>query len=428
MKQTFYGWKLLAVLWVIMAFTTGFPYFGGNVMNTYMAAEMHLDRSSLGLAFAIFFLCMGLAGPIAGLCVNKLGVRFTLAVGTAMTTVGALAMALVVKDMLGVLIAYGLIMGIGVSLGGALPAQTSVAYWFRRKIAMALTIMLTGSVIGGFVAAPLLDRIVVSFAGNWRAGWIVVAALSFVSFLCAVFFVKNMPSDIGQTQDGMVADTTATESSSTARSGTAVYKTTDEWRVGEAVRHPTLWLLVLGSVCFLSGYSILVAHGVAHFKDLGHSAATAAMFLGILPLAGLVGKVFVGALGDRIEPRYIWAVSMVLASVGIAIAVKATNSIELYASAFLVGAGNAAAYPCMITLVANYYGKSAYASLLGIIFPLTTIIAASAPFVAGIVFDHYGNYALAFYPAAALCIFGAMGIPFVGPPVRTSTSGASAVA
>jgi len=418
MKQQFYGWKLLAVLWIIMAFTTGFPYFGGNIMNTYMAAEQHLDRKSLGLAFAVFALCMGLFGPLAGFCVNRWGVRLTIALGTAMAAIGALAMALAVTNMYGVVIAYGLIMGVGAALGGALPAQASIAYWFRRKIAMALAIMLTGSIFGGFIAAPLLDRLIVAFAGDWRAGWFLLAALSCVSFLCTMLFVKNKPADIGQLQDGMPDAATGPASATAAPSGATVYKTTDDWSSGEAVRHPTLWLLVLGAICFLSGYSILVAHGVAHFKDLGHSTAAAAMFLGLLPLAGLVGKALAGALGDRIEPRFIWALAMLAAAIGIALSVRATSGAELYVSAFLAGAGSSAAYVCMVTLVANYYGKSAYADLLGIVFPLVTVVTASAPFAAGMVFDLYGSYALAFYPAAALCLLGAAGLPFVRPPVR----------
>ncbi len=66
MNQKFYGWKLLASMCVIQAFVMGFPAYAGSIMNTYMMAELHLDRKSLGLATASFGLCMGLFSPLTG--------------------------------------------------------------------------------------------------------------------------------------------------------------------------------------------------------------------------------------------------------------------------------------------------------------------------------------------------------------------------
>lgn len=142
------------------------------------------------------------------------------------------------------------------------------------------------------------------------------------------------------------------------------------------------------------------------------------MFMSILPISGLLGKVVTGTLGDRIEPRFIWGASMVCMAIGMAIGVKATTNIELYATAILLGAGNAAAYVCMITLLANYYGQTSYASLMGVVFVFLTLVASTVPILGGMVFDHFGSYALAFYPAAAICFLGGLVMPFVKFPVR----------
>jgi MFS family permease len=176
--------------------------------------------------------------------------------------------------------------------------------------------------------------------------------------------------------------------------------------------------MILSTLCFIGVYTLTVAHSIVHFKDLGHSAGTAAMFMSILPLAGLVGKAVFGTLGDRIEPRFIWGASMVVTAIGLAIGVTATTNIELYATAILLGAGNAAAWVSMITLVANYYGKTPYASLIGVVFLLIALVSSTVPILAGMVFDHFGSYALAFYPAAAICFLGGLMMPFVRPPVR----------
>lgn len=204
MKQQagFYGWKLLGVAWVITAINSGFTYYGGNIMNSHMAVDMGLDRKSLGMAFATYGLCIGLVVPLVGYCVTKWGSRSALAGGALLSAIGALAMAQWVTDMTGVLIAYGLVMGIGSSLGGLLPAQTLVTQWFKRRLAMALTIMLTGTISGGFVAAPLFEKVIVALGGDWRAGWLLMAAACGLSCLIALVFVRNQPADLGQRQDG----------------------------------------------------------------------------------------------------------------------------------------------------------------------------------------------------------------------------------
>ena len=46
-KSGFYGWQLLAVLWVVLLVNLAFPAYGSTVINTYMAADLHLDREML---------------------------------------------------------------------------------------------------------------------------------------------------------------------------------------------------------------------------------------------------------------------------------------------------------------------------------------------------------------------------------------------
>ena len=52
-ETKFYGWKLLAVFWIILFANFAFPLYGASVVNTYMAAALHWDRTQLGLAYAI---------------------------------------------------------------------------------------------------------------------------------------------------------------------------------------------------------------------------------------------------------------------------------------------------------------------------------------------------------------------------------------
>ena len=43
--KSFYGWKLVGILWFLDFLNMGFPYYGGTVVNTYMRNDIVMSRS-----------------------------------------------------------------------------------------------------------------------------------------------------------------------------------------------------------------------------------------------------------------------------------------------------------------------------------------------------------------------------------------------
>jgi MFS family permease len=424
-KSGFYGWKLLGVLWVVLLVNLAFPAYGSTVINTYMAADLHLDREMLGLPYSVYLIMSGLPAPLVAICVNRRGVRFTLLLGGALVTIGSLLMALFVSSGLGAVVAFGLIVGTGVATGGALPTQTSVTRWFVRRRALALAILLSGGGIGGFIAAPLLDKIIRLSGGNWRAGWLVVAALSLIVAFVIVVFVKESPKDLGQRPDGDPADANASSGSAPAPGGelTApvkprVHVTTEAWTYGEVLKQPSLWMMLAAALGVSLSYTIFLAHGVAHLKDLGHPASAGATAVSIATLSQLLAKVVVGAFGDRIDPRYIWAVFTALGGIGMLLIVHATRTGDIYAFAICLGAGFGGMIVCIMAVLSNYYGTQAYPSLVGLALATQTTFGAIAPIVAGWAYDRFGTYNYCFYFIAVVCVAGVVLLLTIRPPTR----------
>lgn len=421
MSQQFYGWKLIAALCVILAFTVGFPGYASSIMNTYMVAELQLDRKSLGLATASFGFCMGLFAPVSGYCVTRWGARAVMSAGALIITGGALAMATIVGTMTSVLLVLGVIMGGAAALTGQVPTQTVTNYWFRKRLALAITALSISTSIGGLVATPLLTRAIESSDGNWRMGWFVIAGGAAISFLCAILFVRDKPSDMGQVQDGMAETGSSSEDQADAKAASAVYKTAEDWTVRESVRNPAFWFMIFCVGTASSTTGMMFAHGIAHFKDLGHSPAMAAMFLSTLIFSMLGGKGLFAVLGDRIEPRFLWSAALIGSALGMALVINATTTVALYASAILLGTGPAIGTVCMFTLGANYYGKAAYAQLMGLTGMFLMLISTVATVLTGAVFDHFGSYAPVFYSAAAIFVVTGIAMPFAAaPPARSA--------
>src|SRR5262245_53557516 len=162
-----------------------------------MALDLHFDRATLGLLFSAYIGMTGVGGPVSAWLVNRIGVRRTLLVGSALIITGSTLMATVVANPYVAAAALGLLIGSGVSIGGALTSQVGVARWFLRRRALALSILYSAGALGGFVVSPLMLQVINGANGNWRAAWWVMAALSAVAAVLALLFVREQPADLG---------------------------------------------------------------------------------------------------------------------------------------------------------------------------------------------------------------------------------------
>lgn len=410
----FYGWKLLAAFWVILFINLAFPAYGSSVINAYMVSDLSLDRRTLGLMVSVYMMMSGLPGPLVAMFVNRFGVRATLVVGSGILMLGALGMATFVNTALEAVIVFGVVVGLGVLSGGALAAQTGTTFWFVRRRALAIALILSAGGVGGFIAARTLNWLIASFDGNWRAGWWLIAAMALVSVIVAAVFVKEKPADIGQLPDGGAFD----GDGATKKKSSRVHITEEQWTFAEVLRSPALWLLLFGSLGMSAGFTQAMAHAVVHLQDLGNTIDVAAKSFSILVVSTLIGKLMLGIFGDRIDPRYLWAIAVGVFGIGLLVLIDASTTLKLYIYAVCLGFGFGGGLVCMMTVMSNYFGSHAYASVIGITLAVQTTIGASASYIAGDLYERQGSYTIAFFGTAMLCFAGTLVLIVTRPPKR----------
>jgi MFS family permease len=416
-EASFYGWKLVAVLWLILFANMGFPMISGSVANAYMASDLHLSRTTVGLAFAIFTWVVGLLAPFVALLVNKKGVRFTLLLGSLFLLAGCIFMALFVHTGAQLIAVFGVLIGLGAITGGLLPAVAGINRWFVKRKARAFSIIATAAAAGAIVAPPVLIYLIQSSHGNWRIAWWLSAALAAAAALLAALFVKESPADLGQLPDGSAG---AADVAAAAASGNRlrVYRNSEDWTLAEALRTPALWWTIVAGLGFGAGFTLFAAHAVLHLRDQGLSPAQIASSLSLYALLNLCGMLFVGAIGDHIEPRLILSLSMLVEGIGLLMLLRASSAANLYLYPVFLGLGIGAASPSTLALLANWFGNKPYASLVGYISAAGFTFGAIASYGAGYAYDHFHSYALAFYPCSLCCFLGFVILLFVRPPVR----------
>jgi MFS family permease len=425
-RRGFYGWKLLAACWCIMFLNLGIPAYGASGLNALMAPTLHLDRGALGLLFSAYMVMSGLPGPLVAISVNRLGVRRTLMLGSAFLITGALLMGTVVNTFAFALLAFGLLVGGGVATGAALAAQAGLARWFVRRRGLVLSILYSSGAIGGFVAGRLLDRVVVLAGGNWRAGWWTIAALSGIACLIAALFVRESPADLGQLPDG---DAPAAAPAGTAAAGSgashgrrAVFRTSETWTYRQALATPAYWLMVFALLGVSCGYTLYLAHGFVHLRDLGHTPTEAWQAISLVAVSGLIAKLIIALCGDRIDPRYLWALFQICFGIGLMVIVNARAHASVLLFACCLGVGFGGGLVCLMTTLSNYFGTRVFASVSGLAVAINTTLSAITPYIAGSRYDAGHGYGGSFYFLSLWCLLGGAVLALLRMPSPRGTA------
>lgn len=425
-ESAFYGWKLIAAFWVIVFINLAFAAYGSPIMNAAMAQQMHLSRALAGLPYSLYIVMSALPAVLIAVLVRWIGVRGTVVLGSLLILAGCIMMATIVHSAIGAVLVFGVVIAFGVCAGGVFGTQPGVMLWFVRQRGLAIALVYSGGAVGGLFAAPVLNRVIAAAGGNWRAGWWLYAALAVISTVVAVVFIRDRPADLGQQPYG-AESAPAAQVDPGAGARRPSFITQERWTFPEVMRSGRFWVMVLALCGGSAGYTLFLAQGVLHLKDLGFDSTQAALALSVTTGSALIGKAPLALFGDRLDPRYIWAMTSAVFGLGLILVIHPRTMLEVYLFSLCVGIGFGGGIVGMMTTLGNYYGPEVFAAAAGVGAALNTVVSFFAANIGGVVYDKLGSYAPTFMGLAAWCFAGAIALTCVRRPVRRASAGAGAV-
>jgi MFS family permease len=292
------------------------------------------------------------------------------------------------------------LMTIGMSFGTFIVLVVTVGNWFVRRRARALGILMSTSAIGGFTI-PLLNLSVESF--GWRDVMLAVGIVFLMIGMPATMVMRRRPEDYGMRPDGdpVEPDGTGAQQSATGRRSRQPKEASITAR--DSLKMRFFWQLAIAS----SLGQFVSASNLTHIdalKGFGISGTAAAFALAGVAVGDLIGRASIAVVGDRMNKRMLLAMAFAMETFGIfAIAVVNANilgvslgsmPVPFYSIAFGLGFG--ASVPIRLALLADYFGRKSYGSIVGLTSSVNAAFGAFGAAFAGFMYDVTDSYRIPF--------------------------------
>ena len=412
----FYGWVNLVVMFffniVFMMMMLSFALFLPSWVQ-----EFSWSRGDMSMAQAVGLILSGLTAPMVGIFIMKKGVKTAIILGNLLSIAG-LIMVSFQQHIWQLFVGYGVLVGLGMSLGGMLASMTVINNWFIIKRPVALSISMAAMGFGGVVFNPLLMTLIDSI--GWRNTYLAIAAAAILfCVILPALLVVNKPEDLGQVPDGPDS-LTAQKDESTHSVPKNLYKTPVDFTAKEAMLTRTMCLLIGYVVVQFTAMQIMLSHQISFLIDIGFTGTSAAFVGGFFGFMTGTSQLGVGFLGLKIKMHSLAVASVFFGIAGLIIILFAhTMSIVILCNV-LMGIGFGIQTIALGNLIPDYFGRTEFPKMMGYTMPFTIVFSAVGSPAAGYIREATGSYIPAFQFAIAALVLGFIFIVFAKPPIHPS--------
>lgn len=380
------GWGVAAAAFVgvMTSFAPIVPYTFSLFLNP-LHESLGWRRESLDGAFGLAAITVAFVSPLIGILLDRFPPR-RIILPSILIFAFALASLSRLGPGIGRFYLTFFVLGL-VANGGAQFAYTrTMLTWFQKHRGFALALILTGSGVGSIVIPPLTQWAIA--AHGWRNAYLMLGGIALLGFPLTALLVRNRPAHQVRVQ-------IATPSGAT---------------VGSALASTAFW--ILAGITILSAFSEngLVTNLAAVLTQHGIPAQSAAVALSFRGGAGIVGRLFVGLLIDRLSPQRIQTCVLVLSAAGSLVLALASSSGVALAGAVLLGVGLGSEADVGPYLLARYFGRKHFSVLYGLMWTAYALGGGTGPVVVGHFFDRAGSYRPQVLVALAIIAFAAAGV------------------
>ena len=417
----FYGWWLVGVGVFLLSLMSLSVFRGMSVMTVVLQREFGWTRTQISLSALLNRVEGAALGPIEGYLIDRIGARKMVFVGFSIMAIGFVLFSLVQN--IWQFYAVFILITLGSGIGGWLAVIAILNSWFDKKRSIAMAGAMSGILLAGFFLPPYTIALNASFRGTvFFLGLII-----FIVALPSVKILRNKPEDMGLLPDGGPSDPVKADTDlirSGDQVGSEISKEVDleqEFTVIQALKTPVFWILTLAHISSTISLATLSIHLAPRLTDMGLKL-TAASNIEMLSSAVALPSLFLaGWLGDKVSKKYLVTIFLFLQGISTLVLALGDALPMAILFAILYGIAFGGRIPLMASIRGEYFGRKAFASIMGWSMLPNGILMAIAPVWAAWMFDNFGSYTIPFLAYAVINLAGAVIMLFASKPKLTQT-------
>ena len=184
----------------------------------------------------------------------------------------------------------------------------------------------------------------------------------------------------------------------------------------EALRTSAFWIITMSNIASAVPLVSLMVTLVPKLTDMGHSLEQASIIVTVFTLVGIPTVFLAGYLGDRFPKTVLLFIFMAIQGIAILVLAVADSPMWAWVFAPLYGIAFGGRIPLSTAMRGEYFGRKAFATIMGISQFPSNLAMMLGPVFAGWVFDIQGTYFIPFIVFSALSFVGGVLILFAKKP------------
>jgi MFS family permease len=369
------GWPAVLACFCTAVFAWGFGFYGQAV---YLAELHRLHGWPSGLissATTCFYLTGSLLMAFVHRAVERFGPRAVLAGGLVILAAGAVGLSQVTAPWQ--LFVCVPLMAIGWAGTTTTTIATTLAFWFDRRRGLAISLALNGASAAGFTVAPLL--VALSHSIGFTVAVPVVAAGGLLLTLPVVLLAVRAPplrqGGAAHASAGVVLDERPALASQ-----------------AQALRDWGFWSISAPFALGIAAQVGFIVHQVAFLLPKLGPAGTGAT-VAAASFAAMAGRLGLGTVIDRLNQRWVSAVSFTSQAAGLGLLLALPGSRPALVAGCVVfglSVGNVITLPSL--LVQREFAARSFGLVIGLSTAIGQFALAFAPGAFGVLHDATGGY------------------------------------
>jgi MFS family permease len=420
-RPPWFVWIVAAGNMFLILIIAGTTFYSGSVFLVPLQNLMGTNRTDISKVFAIIMIVNGVLMPVAGLLIDRWGPRRAMIFG--MSGLAVVFFLFSRATAVWQLYLIAVLQGIFQPISGGMSNQAIVGRWFKRKRGRAMGLMGAGIGLGGLVVPWLLGVIIETF--DIRTAYLFnTGCLLFLNIPIILFILRDSPHSVGLPRDGYEISSPSSQESQDNMQVQEAGEDKDDTLIflKDAVKTLTFWAVLVSSALGLSMIGIMSLHLPAMLQDAGMSLSVSAGYLGMMLGIGIAGRISVGELTDRIKPRFVYSVAVLLMGLGSLTMLLPQVPLARIAFIAIFGITQAATSTLIPLIIQSIFGVRSFGRIYGPIGLCTSFAIAGGNYLGGYIRDLSGNYnpAIILTAVVGLLSFGASF--FINPVVKEGSS------